>query len=164
MRKGMTQQVFIFIFALIMMALVLTFGVRQLGIVIDTADKVETLTFIEALKKEVLTYYNFDVGSNKYLILPVPSDVNQICFFNNQLPVQGITDSVFKALLQGDKKNNVFVLPLEQFQNPGPGFFIPHLTVQGQRNPLCLTTSNSLKVLIETVALQNTVAVEVKQR
>lgn len=160
----MTQQVFIFIFALILMALVLVFGIKNLLLVTTTAEKVETLSFVEDLKKEVQTYYNFDVGSTKYLTLSVPADVNQICFFNNQLPLQGISDPVFLALLAGDKKNNVFILPLEHFQNPGPGFSIPHLTVRGPRNPLCIMTPNSLKLLIETVVIPNGVAVEVKER
>lgn len=164
MHKGMTQQVFLFIFALIMMAVVLLFGIRQLFIVTDTADKVETLTFVEDFKQELQTYANFDVGSSKYLTLSVPSDVNQICFFNSKKPIQGITDPVLKALLQSDKQNNLFVLPLERFQNPGPGFFIPALTVQGTKNPLCIMTSNSLKVFIETVFVDNKIAVEVKER
>jgi len=96
--------------------------------------------------------------------LSVPNDVNQVCFFNNQFPARGVSDPVFQALLASDKRNNVFVLPLERFQNPGPGFFIPSLTVQGSRNPLCVTTPNSLKIILETIAVQQSVAVEVKER
>lgn len=147
-----------------MMALVLIFGVRQLFLVTETAEKVETLSFIEDLKKEVQTYANFDVGSNKYLTLSVPAAVNQVCFFNSNLPISSITDPVFKALLKGDKRNNVFVLPLEEFQDPGPGFFVSHLIVQGSRNPLCVLTPNSLQIKIETVLVNNAVAVEVKER
>ncbi len=160
----MTQQVFIFIFALILMAVVLLFGIRQLVLVTSTADKIETLSFIDTLKKEVQTYANFDIGSTKYLTLSVPNDVNQVCFFNNQLPAQDIADPVFQALLTSDRRNNIFVLPLESFQSPGPGFFIPSLTVRGSRNPLCVTTPDSLKIILETIAVPQGVAVEVKER
>lgn len=164
MQKGMTQQVFIFIFALIMMAFILMFGVRQVFLVTDTSDKIQTLSFVEDFKKEVQTYANFDIGSNKLVKLSVPSAVNQICFFNSKQPVQGISDLVFKALLKSDKKNNLFVLPLEEFQNPGPGFFIDHLTVIGQQNPICVMTANSFQVYIETIVVDNKIAVQVKER
>ena len=164
MQKGMSQQVFIFIFALIMMALVLIFGVRQLFVVTDTATTVETLSFVEDFKQEVQAYTNFDVGSSKQVKLSLPSGVNQICFFNTQQPIQGISDPILRAFLEADKKNNLYVLPLEEFQNPGPGFFVPHLTVKGSNNPLCVLTPNGLLVIIETVAVDNTIAVAVRER
>ncbi|MDP1694236.1 MAG: hypothetical protein Q8L34_01730 [Candidatus Woesearchaeota archaeon] len=160
----MTQQVFIFIFALIMMAFVLMFGVRQVILVNDTGEKIATLSFVEDFKKEVQTYANFDVGSNKLVKLSVPSGVNQICFFNSNKPVRDISDPVLNALLRGDKKNNLFVLPLEKFQNPGPGFFIDHLTVEGQQNPVCVLTANDFQVYIETIVVDNKIAVNVKER
>ena len=164
MHKGMTQQIFIFIFALIMMALVLVFGIRQLFVVTDTASTVETLAFVEDFKKEVQTYTTFDAGSTKNVRISVPSAVHQLCFFNPQLPVAGISDPVFKALLQGDKKNNLFVLPLEEFQSPGPGFFIPHFVLQGPKNPYCtLAKKGLLQVMIETVSVDTTTAVTVRE-
>lgn len=163
-QKGMSQQVFIFIFALILSAAVLIFGVQQLLLLLGTGKTVETLSFVEALNKEAQTYATFDPGSTKLVTFSLPADVNQVCFFNNQLPVQGVSDPVFRALLRADTKNNVFILPLEQFQDPGPGFFIPHLTIRGSRNPLCVMTPGKLSLLLETIALPGSVAVEVKER
>src|SRR3989344_3584699 len=163
MHKGMTQQIFIFIFALIMMALVLLFGVRQLSVVTTTADKVETLVFIDDFTKEIQSYTNFDIGSSKQVRLSLPSGINQVCFFDPKQPVQGISDPVFRALLEGDKKNNLYVLPLEEFQNPGPGFIVPHLITKGSHNPFCVLTPNGFRVIIETVAVDNTIAVAVRE-
>lgn len=158
----MTQQVFIFLFALLLVALVLVFGVKQLLLVMSTADKVETLKFVDDFRKQVQTYAGFGIGSSKQLIIPLPSTVDQVCFFTPGQPLTGISDPVLRALLQSERKNNFYLLPLEQFQNPGPGFTIPYLVVRGPKNPLCILTPNDLRVQITTIEYQGGISVEVR--
>ncbi len=164
MKKGLSTQIFIFIFALIMIALVLGFGIKSLGTVKNTADKVELLTFITNLDEGIQEYYAFDVGSNKRVQLLLPNQVKEVCFVNPKEPLTTThKNQDFLFFLKNNKKDNLYILPLDAFTNPAPDFTIDNMIVPADQNPLCVKTQGKLDILIETVLYNDQIFVQIQQ-
>lgn len=166
MKKGVAEQVFIYIFALIVMALVLVFGFRSILDIKEKAELTEISKFISNLKDLINTYYNFDVGSSKEIKLNAPSKVNEICFVNPKQEIKGkISDAFFYETLKENTKYNVYILPLDAYPEPAPDFIIEHLEVNEKNNPLCIKTKDGiLKAIIETKAKEKYVYVEMREK
>lgn len=162
--KGQINQVFIYISALLFMALILLFGVRSIMDFKEKAEFAELTKFVSDFKKEIENYYNFDVGSVKYLSLSVPGKVKQICFFNPDKKISVKVDDDFKFVLETDKQYNMYTLPLDAYPSPAPDFKIPHLVNTADENPLCVDTkSGVLKAVIETKEGKNDFFVDVRK-
>jgi type II secretory pathway pseudopilin PulG len=164
MKRGVSNLVFIFLFALILMALILAFGIKSFMKVKATADLVELLTFEENLNEAVQQYYSFDAGSSAEKTFAVPSKITSVCFFDPRQPVtSGGLDPTLAFFLRENKKDTFYTLPLDAFPNPAPDFLIEHVTVDVSTNPLCISTQRKLTLFLETIVRTNNIFVQVKR-
>ena len=84
MKKGnLLGQPFMFIFFVILAALIIFFGMRIIGGTVDSAEKAEIETFITEFKAKVNTVYSLDYGSSVKLGgLRTPANFKEICFIH----------------------------------------------------------------------------------
>lgn len=92
MRKGIVSQVFIYIFVVIVMALILFFGFKQVVNIKNLTDKSTYIAFKSDFSKDVNDAYYLNKGSilvfsedsvNKELTLP--KGIKRICFRDNKV-------------------------------------------------------------------------------
>jgi len=124
-RGQLLGQPFVYIFAIIVAALILVFGTKSILDLRERQELVELATFVTDLKEEVAAYYRFDIGSSKELDLNLPRKVKQVCFYENKLKV---SPEIF-ALNEFKIK---YLKPVE--------------------TQLCINTNGKLKAIIETKA------------
>ena len=143
-----SQPIF-YIFILIVAALFLTWGIKNIFDLKDRAEQVELATFIQDIKNKVNQYYNFDYGSNTEINLRVPNKIQYICFTNNEpnnipenLNTYGDLNKIFTL-----QKHNTFLLPLTSFSTTA--FTTPNLVTE--EDPLCIQTGGLLKATIENI-------------
>ncbi len=161
MKKGMTNQVFIFISALILMALILVFGIKSVRDLTKTSDSAELALFVGNIRDETAVFYNNDVGSSKELRLKIPKDVGEICIFDKDVKInKKHKDNLFNSILEGTNYN-VFILPLDNFQINQIN--VDYLKNDPSENPLCISTNGVFKGLIEVKSSENDVYVEIKR-
>ncbi len=162
-RGQLLSQPFVYIFALVVGALILVFFFFFVLDLKKTADFTELSTFVNKLQDVIDGYGNFDVGSSKKISLSLPGKVEKVCFVNPDLALNTAgLDDFFASVLQSNKKNNLFILPLDAFPSPAPDFFIEGLIVLSE-NPLCVETDGVLKISVETMLHNNKIFVDVKR-
>ena len=145
-RGQLLAQPFIFIFAIIFGALILAFGTWAIFNIKERAELAELTLAITDIKKEVNSYYNLETGSSKELNIALPKKVEKICFTVPKEQFTKTSDQELNQLLQNNQKYHAFIFPINIFKLTK--FEIPHL--KPIKNPLCITTKNSLKAVIET--------------
>ncbi len=152
MKRGeLFSQPFIMIFALIIMALIIVFGIRSFNQVKDAADDVELVKFVSKLQEEVNRYYNFDVGSSKKMSLFAPAKAKEICFYDPARRINIQLDEFTKTTIEAQRNANTFFLPLDNYKKTS--FAVDHLKNADRENPLCLNQQNGRFIfLIETMA------------
>lgn len=136
------------IFALVVAALIIIFGVSVLRDLYNVSNTVDITSLRNTLQKEVDAYYILDEGSQKTLTLPVPKQVAFICFvdqsgFIDYSLIPNNKDNIVRTLTD----RNVFLIS-EQGQpsvDP-PAFTIKNL--KPESNPLCIRTVGSLSARI----------------
>lgn len=148
-KKGVSTQVFAFIFALFFMALILAYGAKTLVNLKHISSDVELTDFVLKLRDEADSMFHFDIGSSKDISLFLPGNVERICFFNGE---HAITvphlDSALRNYLDTTTGKNVFVMPFSFAQN---AFFVDHLRAGGGENPLCFLPAGKLNARLHTV-------------
>jgi len=124
-------QPLIYIFYVVVAALILFFGIKVIGNVNDSADKVEYLTFVGDVEKKVNTVYQDNFGSVISLDdISVPKEVIEICFVSNK-DLTKVTNDKLKQLISISDltQNNVFFGGVEIKNGPSRNF--EHLTIDG---------------------------------
>lgn len=147
-KKGVEMQVFYFLFALILIALILGYGLKSVVRLKSVSDDVDLGDFVFRLRDEVNSMQSFDVGSSKNVRLFLPEKVEQVCFYNGKREVRGNVDPSLRNYLDTNIGKNVFVTPFSFAQNI---FLIEHLRPAGQDNPLCFSPRGNLQFTLETV-------------
>lgn len=132
-RRGVSSQVFMWIFALIVIGLILYFGVTSLAKVIHTGEVIDVLTFQNQLKKETGLMYGYAYGSNKELIVNVPSSIKVVCFMDLTRPTVLTEYKQINKYRGLTKDVNLFYVTLKG-KEPEP-YKIPKL--KPKQNPLC---------------------------
>ncbi len=80
MKKGqLMSQPFVYIFALIVGALILVYGISLVWDFVNTAKTVETGTFLKDLDGMVGKLYSFTSGSNQRFLVSLPSEITHLC-------------------------------------------------------------------------------------
>ncbi len=155
----MISQTFVFIFALILMALILGFGIKSLTDLRTVSDDVELATFVNRIEDKVEIFSNFDVGSSEDMTLFLPSKIERVCFYNpgETITVSGI-DSFFLAVLQNSNQDNVFFTPFTNLAKPD--YYIASLRAGGD-NPLCFASLGKVTFTLTTILLNENIYVEV---
>jgi hypothetical protein len=126
--KGQTTQIFFFIFAIIVIGLLLLFGVKyimELGEKVDQIDVVRFKTALEGYAEEISPVY----GRWKKLEIDVPTGITKVCFVQHETSdgnpylyhtTQGLCDSShqdYNFLMcqawQDDQTRNVYTNPFD---------------------------------------------------
>ena len=120
MKKAQLEQPFIFIFGIIVIALVILLGSNVIRNSLKLGNDVELNVFIDKFQKEVNNCYNLDFGSVCSINdLNIPNSLNYICVINlgeeidfGKLP-STINDTIIRSVEIG-RKDNVFFDPLKR--------------------------------------------------
>ncbi len=142
------MQVFSFIFALILIALILGYGIKSFARLKNVSEDVDAGDFIFRLRDETNTMYTFDVGSSKDITLYLSEKAERVCFFNGDEAITVDIDNTLKNYLDTNLAKNVFITPFSFAQNV---FYLDHLRAGGKDNPLCFLTAGKLTARLQTV-------------
>ncbi len=152
MNKKGFDQIFIYIFVLIVAAIIITFGFSLIKTLREKSAQVEVVSFYNDLQKQTSLVYNLDYKSSREVSLNTPIAVKKICFTSNSSePITNNLEPELKASIlnhySGKNRKNVFIYPVTNLQNSQNYAYIEHL--QTTKNPLCLTTKGNVKVILE---------------
>ena len=131
-KRGVSRQVFMWIFALIVIAIVLYFGVTSLTKLVNVGKTVDTLRFQKDVERDVSLLYGYAPGSNKEVSINAPVGVQGVCFidFTRNIGVikysqlksvrgLGVTPkNMFFASVQGKRSEPVKIEHLKPKTNP----------------------------------------------
>lgn len=159
MKRGqLLGQPLVYLFAIIMGALILAWGISSVIKLQTTAEKAELAKFVIGFESEVDKYLNFDEGSSNTIRVALPRKIEYICFYDSNeekdCKLDGKScnipslDEGFATMTIKRTKYNLFFLPYGVYNLPPRQ--IKNLKIeQGQGNPLCLT-NNQRKELVLT--------------
>lgn len=132
------DQPFVMIFALILGALILVFGVKSVMDLQERAAEVQLAKSINDFKTKVNNYYNLESGSQTMVPLNFNSKLEKLCFLNpKEKFTNEVDDETLKLLMESSTSDNLFLVPLDIFEKSS--FNIPHLKVNSTNNPICFT-------------------------
>ena len=165
-RGQLLSQPFIYIFAIVLAALILLFGVMLINKINNQSEEVQLIAFISDLKTQVNNFYHFDPGSSKELNILLPKKIKQLCFYSNKYSITTELNHPdlkdLNLILQYPQSDNLYVIPLTEYSETR--FTIPNLQPPASENPLCfIPKSGRLNAIIETKAYQNNLYVEIKR-
>ena len=148
-KKGqLLERPFIFIFTLIVGAMVFAFGFYLINNLIKTSNCSQIGLFANDLKNNVERYYSFDIGSSTEVTLKLPKNIQQVCFYSkdgyiNREVLDKINPGLYESINNLDY-NLVFV-PLNYC---GKSLFKIE-KMKPKENPLCVLNSGNIKLTIE---------------
>ncbi|HLC56908.1 MAG TPA: hypothetical protein VJJ23_06735 [Candidatus Nanoarchaeia archaeon] len=143
MKKGQNQLIFIYIFAIVVIGLIVIFGYRAIKNFKDLGDEGQIVLFIDGIKNKVNDVYSLDKGSSiKLDDIILPSKVREICFVDVDMPLNDIIDDelidqVVRDSLDSGSQNNLFFVPQRGQSLSKVRFFVEH--IKPIENPLCVT-------------------------
>lgn len=82
----------VLLFALIVAAMILAYGVKVAIDLVGEADYVDMLNTIEDIENNIDTFKNYDEGSAKVFDLSLPSDVEYLCFYDSAQDLDCLAD------------------------------------------------------------------------
>ena len=137
----------VLIFALIVGAMILAWGVYTIMDLIGEADYVELLDKIDDLENNIDAFGNYDKGSAKVYVLDFPAAVEYVCFYNSPGTGDCLLDGgSCPQELQDDltlmleSSYNVYIYPLGEFERSR--FMIEDFSPEGS-NPECISNGNN---------------------
>lgn len=145
MKGQILSQPIIFIFILVVSALVLAFGIKAVLDLQQRADLIQLTTSVDDLKDLVETYYSFVEGSNTQTDISFPSDIKYICIAEDSYLIPENVkkyDKDIEAYIKASPDYNLFAVPLKYKISR---FKIPNL--KPVIDPICFL--NPLKAIIE---------------
>lgn len=130
-KRGQMQQVFFYIFAIIVTALILFLGIKGIYYVKTTGSEVEITNFITDIKSATQKNYNLGFGSVTSKELFTPSELTLVCFLDpeKRIDFSVISDPALKqkiSLLSEQKDENVYI-NLQAKDNPLRSYKINNL-------------------------------------
>ena len=133
MKKGqLIGQVFVFVIAAILFALVLLYGYKAIGKFGEQRKEVALIEFQDDLKAAVAKVA-IDYGSVKKFVINVPADFDEVCFIDLQtVSTRGVPDFIrderplIANEIEGGSDQNVYLKPF-----PDQPMKIPPISVGG---------------------------------
>lgn len=144
--KGeLMSQPILFIFALVVGAMILFYGVRTVFQVKETAELAEISSFVSNLEKDIEQYYYLDTGSSKIIKLNLPGDIQNVCFRNPNInTVPNDVDSKLNTLMQINPNDNLFIYPVKEGKS---SFKVKYLIAYpGNNVALCFKNKEDIKI------------------
>jgi hypothetical protein len=150
MKKGqLMAQPLIYIFYLVVAALIIFFGVKVIGNLNDNGDKVQYVTFVNDIKQKIDSTYNDNLGSSASLDeITVPKFVTEVCFVSDR-DLAVVKDVKLKQLINISDltESNVFFAGVEI--TDGPTKYLEHLYINGT---VCdVTRDRKINLILENV-------------
>ena len=152
-RSQLAGQPFIYIFAIVVAALIIIFGVKAVRDTLSIGEKVEINVLIENLDKEVSSCLNLDYGSSCSLDkLRFNSNIKEVCFVNidQDIDYDGISDNTIKEIIRisvsSNENDNLFFIPVKGKELEKVKGYVPNL--RSNENPLCARVVNSRVSLV----------------
>lgn len=142
MKRGqLLGQPLVFVFALIVGALILFWGVQQVFKLVNTASTVEAVDWVNDFRKSIETYYLLDEGSSKTINVRLPNNVKYVCFKG-----QGSNEILDKypnaKVIMENSDSNLYLLPIDSFEKTN--FRIDKLRVSG--NTICVKNNGKFRI------------------
>ena len=117
-RGQILSQPFVYIFAIIVIAFILFFGIRSVIDLIKIGDLVETKTLINKIEKQIDSCYSLDKGSTcSFEDVVISRNIREICFVNVEENVNfNIVDDETTIIMINNSINygegyNLFLIP-----------------------------------------------------
>ncbi|MBU2589307.1 MAG: hypothetical protein KKA65_02155 [Nanoarchaeota archaeon] len=166
MKKGqLLSQPFIYIFALILGALILVWGVKTVMDLRETSELVELGTFVKDMESEVNKYFFYDEGAARNFDLRLPDKIKYMCIINpetfdrnkkciiksktgelSERDCNTIEDSLtLKLVANSNNKNNIQFLPTTAARISK--FKIEHLIPEKNDQALCIINAGKMKIV-----------------
>ena len=111
MKRGQTQQIFVWIFVLVVAIAILFFGIKLIKKSEGLKDEVLVVRFFQNLDKKLSQYYFLDKGSSGSEKFLLPNDVKEVCFVKSGS--RNIENNYFNQLKDF---SNVFIRPETLYQ------------------------------------------------
>ena len=139
---------FIFIFTVVVGALVFIFGFYLIRNLVETSNCGQLGLFVNDLRNNVERYYSFDAGSSTDLSLKLPRNIKYVCFFDkNEYANRNEFDKIDKGLFDAinNLNQNVIFVPLSACSK---GLFkIENL--KPKENPTCIFNKGTISLGLE---------------
>lgn len=150
MKKGqLMAQPLIYIFYLVVAALIVFFGIKVIGNLNNSGENVQYITFVNDIKQKIDSTYNDNVGSSVSLDdVTVPKFVTEVCFVSTR-DLDVVTDVKLKQLINVSdlSESNVFFAGVEITN--GPAKQLEHLTIDGT---VCdITRDRKINLVLENI-------------
>ncbi|MBT4730882.1 hypothetical protein HOB87_02795 [Candidatus Woesearchaeota archaeon] len=160
----------VYIMVAVTMGLVLYFGFVTMGNLIESKDITHVSKFVLDFEDEVEVMGYYDIGSSKkFESIALPSSVEYVCFYNpsNEITIPYYElidiDDELEDYLDVSLRDNLFLIPLGAYGPPYPDYYIENLVLDDKSiNPLCVSTTNGVELVLETYLKDNQVVVGVK--
>ena len=146
-------QPFVMLFAIIVGALVLVWGVYEIKQLIDLSGDIQLSDTMNDFQRVVDQYYYFNEGSARKYKINLPSNFDKICFYSHN-PADGGWNhppdtnlDKHKPFIINRENDNVFIIPISE----GSAFNIINLKpIEGGNNPLCFRSGEKINITTET--------------
>jgi hypothetical protein len=151
MKKGQIMGLpLVLIFGLIVASLLLFFGIKFIINLQDEANYVDFLGSLDDLEGNIETFAHYDAGSAKVYQLNLPSAVEQLCFYGDDLAFvcnlngQGCPRELQEYMqLVKEPQSNVYVYPTGVFDRSR--FLLAPFQTEGA-NPVCVSNGQSVVI------------------
>ena len=142
MKRGqLLSQPFIMLFAIIVGALVLAWGVYEINKLMNLSEDVQLTDTVSNLQKVVDQYYYFNEGSSKEYKIILPSKFDKICFYSSGLGWNPSDSDLNREFMEARENDNVFIFPIAD----GSVFNVANIETEG-RNPLCFKSGEAFTI------------------
>ena len=117
MKKGQLLGLpLVLIFALVVSAFVLFFGIKFVLDLQSEASYVDLLTTIDDIENNIETYQQYDTGSSKVLPLDIPKQVDELFKWADKLKVKDNKKSKYKKLALYYTANGFTIFPEDGYK------------------------------------------------
>ncbi|MBI2105661.1 hypothetical protein HYT56_02370 [Candidatus Woesearchaeota archaeon] len=158
LKRGQTQEIFTWIFVIIVAVAILFFGIKLLKNTNELKDGVLVVKFFNDLDKKLSQYYFLDKGSSGEEKFLLPSNVEWICFVNPDSADSYPPYIEEKILINGLKGfSNVFIGPFGLYEeNRFNASTKLYLT-----DPVCKKISNGVLIInLENEGVKDGIAIK----
>ncbi len=154
MKKGLIDQPFIYIFAIVVIAFILIFGIRSIMSLINLEKEVEGNVFFSSLNNQIDHYYNLATNSYGTKEITVPLDVKYVCFIKKNegnIPQGPATN--FIPLMINPSENKVFLIPgktdKKEFSEELTRKSVKFYDETGAESSFCSLVNGKLKIKVK---------------